>query len=121
MAEKIFCISVRQPWALAIARYGKRIENREWSTKYRGVIFIHATLYRPRQDEIDYVSLLAGKKIKFEDLEFGKVIAIAKLTGVITESRSKWFAGPYGFVLEDIEEIHPITVRGKLRIFEAKI
>ncbi len=35
-------ISVRQPWAEAIIRGGKNVENRSWMTKYRGLIAIHA-------------------------------------------------------------------------------
>jgi hypothetical protein len=35
-------ITVQQPWAAAIARYGKDVENRTWFTRYRGLIAIHA-------------------------------------------------------------------------------
>ncbi|MFB4265356.1 ASCH domain-containing protein [Nonomuraea sp. GTA35] len=35
-------LSVRQPWAWAIAHGGKTIENRTWSTGYRGPLMIHA-------------------------------------------------------------------------------
>lgn len=36
------CLSVRQPWAWAIIHGGKDIENRNWKTKYRGLVAIHA-------------------------------------------------------------------------------
>lgn len=35
-------VSVRQPWAWAISRAGKDVENRAWSTMYRGELYIHA-------------------------------------------------------------------------------
>ncbi|MEU0468957.1 ASCH domain-containing protein [Amycolatopsis sp. NPDC006131] len=35
-------ITVRQPWAWAIAKGYKPIENRTWSTDHRGLIAIHA-------------------------------------------------------------------------------
>ena len=35
-------ISIRQPWAWAIVHAGKDIENRDWSTRYRGPVCIHA-------------------------------------------------------------------------------
>lgn len=35
-------ISLRQPWAHAVVHFGKTLENRRWSTKYRGPILIHA-------------------------------------------------------------------------------
>jgi hypothetical protein len=37
-------LSVRQPWAWAIARGHKAIENRNWDTAYRGQLAIHASL-----------------------------------------------------------------------------
>jgi hypothetical protein len=35
-------LTVRQPWAWAIAHAGKTVENRSWSTSYRGLLAIHA-------------------------------------------------------------------------------
>lgn len=32
-------LSIQQPWAWAIAAGHKRVENRSWSTRYRGVVF----------------------------------------------------------------------------------
>ena len=37
-------LTVRQPWATAIIRYGKDVENRTWMTDYRGRVWIHAGL-----------------------------------------------------------------------------
>ncbi|MBS1725398.1 MAG: ASCH domain-containing protein [Armatimonadetes bacterium] len=34
--------SVRQPWAWALIHGGKDVENRSWSTNYRGLLAIHA-------------------------------------------------------------------------------
>ena len=35
-------LSVRQPWAWAIIHGGKDVENRNWRTKFRGRLAIHA-------------------------------------------------------------------------------
>lgn len=35
-------ITVKQPWAAAIAALGKDVENRSWTTNYRGRLAIHA-------------------------------------------------------------------------------
>jgi len=35
-------LSICQPWAHAIVFMTKRIENRSWSTPYRGPLLIHA-------------------------------------------------------------------------------
>lgn len=37
-------LSVRQPWAWAIARGHKGVENRSWTTAYRGPLLIHASM-----------------------------------------------------------------------------
>jgi hypothetical protein len=36
-------LSVRQPWAALIVSGHKDIENRTWSTRYRGPVLIHAS------------------------------------------------------------------------------
>ena len=41
--ETIRCLSVKQPYASAIASGEKKIEYRTWSTEYRGDILIHAS------------------------------------------------------------------------------
>jgi hypothetical protein len=51
-------LTIRQPWADAIAHQTKRTENRTWKTAYRGLVLIHAgaahdpraAIYGPRPD-----------------------------------------------------------------------
>lgn len=45
-------LTVRQPWAWAIARGHKNVENRGWSTTHRGPLAIHAAL-RPDDAGVD--------------------------------------------------------------------
>ncbi len=40
--ESVRCLSVRRPWANLIVAGPKRIENRTWTTDYRGLVVIHA-------------------------------------------------------------------------------
>lgn len=35
-------LSIRQPWAWAILHAGKRVENRTWSSSFRGTFLLHA-------------------------------------------------------------------------------
>lgn len=42
MVTDIRALTVRRPWADLIAHHGKRVENRSWSTSYRGRLLIHA-------------------------------------------------------------------------------
>jgi hypothetical protein len=41
-------LSLRQPWAEVVLRFGKRIENRRWNTAFRGVFLIHASSASPK-------------------------------------------------------------------------
>ncbi|MFI6603744.1 hypothetical protein ACIBHX_46575 [Nonomuraea sp. NPDC050536] len=41
-SRQLWALTVRQPWAWALAWGGKNIENRSWTTSYRGWIAIHA-------------------------------------------------------------------------------
>lgn len=36
-------LSLKQPWAWAVATGRKKVENRSWSTPYRGTVYIHAS------------------------------------------------------------------------------
>ncbi|MDR0475572.1 MAG: ASCH domain-containing protein [Treponema sp.] len=41
---KIKALTIKSPWAQSIIRSGKEIENRSWSTSYRGPLLIHVSL-----------------------------------------------------------------------------
>ena len=41
-AEELPVLTIRQPWAWAIMDGRKRVENRFWSTPYRGWMLVHA-------------------------------------------------------------------------------
>jgi hypothetical protein len=38
------CLSMHQPWASLLVMGFKRFEGREWSTKFRGPLWIHSTI-----------------------------------------------------------------------------
>jgi hypothetical protein len=85
-------ISLWQPWATAIAVGSKRIETRDWSTAYRGLIAIHAAK-RLRKEELlrfgscwNWCGALAplGKRMGdrqylWDLLPFGAIVATARL------------------------------------------
>ncbi len=48
--EWSYVLSLWQPWATLWVIGAKRIETRDWRTKYRGEIYIHATAGVPRDD-----------------------------------------------------------------------
>jgi hypothetical protein len=54
-------LSGRQPWWWAILHAGKAVENRVWSTKYRGPILLHAALGCTRLEYADAVSWMVSR------------------------------------------------------------
>ena len=59
-APRRIALSVRQPWAWALLFGGKDVENRTWSTRHRGRIWIHASK-REIADDVDYAVQLVAK------------------------------------------------------------
>jgi hypothetical protein len=90
-------ISVHHPWALAVARFGKDVENRGWATRHRGPIAIHATLeWDPTGEQnllvqtgwINYCKTLPDDNVVRVPLDqdslwitYGAVVAVADLIG----------------------------------------
>jgi len=72
----------------------KNIENRSWPTNYRGPVLIHASLKIDKQPCVDH-------GLDPTKLETGGVVGIAKIVDCVTTHRSRWFEGPYGFVLKN--------------------
>ena len=121
-------ITIKQPWASLIAKGYKEYEFRTWKTKYRGDILIHAGKSMNKE---------AIRRFESYHLDYsvGKIIAKARLTDCIEVddkfrkeviprnplvykgiSDTKWQG--YGFKLENVEEIDPIEVNGKLSLWD---
>jgi len=120
-------ISIRQPWAWAIIYLGKNIENRNWPTRFRGTVAVHAsgTMTRQGYELAQHFILKAtegrGKRLRVappEKLPYGAIIGLADIVDCVTESDSPWFVGEHGFVLKNRKRIlEPITYRGALGLW----
>jgi hypothetical protein len=122
-------LSIRQPWAHLIVHEGKTIENRSWSTRYRGPLLIHAAKgmtdaeFRDAMDFVDTAFPLEKldrivRRARASNAPRGGIIGRATLVDVITQSDSPWFFGPFGFVLEDIQPLPFRPYKGALGFFE---
>lgn len=144
MAKGLFtfhgkALSVRQPWASAIAFTDKDVENREWKTTYRGPIAIHAGLHGDPDDLDRRIRAVRGgekrtildwinrgrkqrglKPYEPDDFPFGKIVAIAMLVDCVEKSSSPWFGGKWGWVLQGVIPIEPITCKGRLGLWTCK-
>lgn len=110
-------LSIRQPWAWAVAAGHKQIENRTRSVSYRGPLAIHAARILATRDAFERCAALAGTPIP-DNLATGAVIAVCQLFEVVTASHDPWFTGPHGFVLIDVVPIPPVPCRGFITLFE---
>ncbi|SNS53603.1 hypothetical protein SAMN06295912_108135 [Sphingomonas laterariae] len=119
-------LSVRQPWAFSILFGGKEIENRNWSTRYRGPLALHAAKGMTN-DEFDAWQLflsvqgLRGDWLTSKtmaDLQRGGVVGMVDLVDCVNAHPSRWFQGPYGFVLANPRPVAFIPCAGKLGFFD---
>lgn len=116
-------LSVRQPWPYFMEHYGKDIENRNWSTKVRGRVLIHASKGMTRQeyeDAMDFAFLDCGvANVGFDQdsLLRGGIVGSVEIVDCVQESDSPWFMGPNGLVLRDYRTLPFFPCRGALGLF----
>ena len=123
-----FCLSVRQPWAWLIIHAGKDIENRTWPTRFRGRVMIHASKGMTRmeyEDAMNWVVLnsrlpLGFHEPKFKELQRGGIIGETEIEDCVTESKSPWFMGAYGFVLRNSKPLPFEPCKGALGFFKVQ-
>lgn len=126
-------LSIRQPWAWAIVHAGKDIENRDWPTRYRGPIAIHAAKGMTKAEYDDANSFIGtvlptpsnewltrwhGVCAAPYRLDRGGIIGVAEIADCVTDSESPWFFGRYGFVLRNMRPVPFIPVKGALGLFD---
>lgn len=100
-------LTVIQPWAYAIARCGKSIENRNWGTSYRGPLLIHAGASRT------WFTASAVSDIALICPEFPRDLAVA--TAMVQKSGGE--VGGYSAVVavaELADVVHPADAWKKL-------
>jgi hypothetical protein len=126
-------ISVRAPWWWCILHAGKTHENRDWSTNFRGTVYLHASKFW-RIDEIsddwDDIKHIASEtsvvvpRMGKEETEAmrdagGCIVGTIDIVGCVNASNSPWFFGKYGFVLANpIAFERPIPFKGALMFFD---
>jgi len=117
-----YCLSVRQPWAWAIAEGGKDIENRDWETGFRGRVGLHVSKTNDPAAYVNFQELrerMPDIPAAPEGLPVGAIIGSIEIVDCVTESFSPWFFGPFGFVLQGYRALpEPMPCRGQLKFFK---
>lgn len=123
-------LTICQPYAELIARGMKLVENREWSTNYRGLLYIHAGKSREWLDGATDEDL----RLEFgRDIEFGAIVAVASLADCIhidkvgrgmAAQRWPWLAehehtnGTWCWVLANVRRVKPVPWKGAQGLWE---
>lgn len=120
-------LTLKEPWASLIAARIKTIETRSWKTNYRGEIYIHTGLKKvpvPHEVVEDYQQLnsMPGyiiAKCNLTDCIYmdEDYIESVKNKGLKNYVCGHYEVGRYAWVLEDVEYIYPIQVRGRLGLW----
>lgn len=123
-------LSIRQPWAYLIVHAAKDVENREWPTRVRGRVLIHASKEMTKADYQAcalFCSSLPEGAIppdfwfpSFEQLkpQCGGIVGVMNIGDCVKESESPWFCGPYGFVIDGAAEMTFQPCKGRLGFFQ---
>ena len=121
-------LSVRQPWAWLIVNGWKNIENREWPTRFRGRVLIHASRGMTRDEYDSCITFVAGFAPSLwpqipcvAELERGGIIGETTILDCVTYHDSDWFCGSYGFVLADSHPLPFRPLKGALGFFEVPL
>lgn len=133
----MMALSIRQPWASLIIRAGKNIENRDWPTRMRGRVLVHAAKGMTRAEHADALAFavaaircdphnadattrttLGSLGFAFDDLERGGIVGSVEIVDCVKASASPWFVGSYGFVLREPRPLPFVPWRGRLGFFE---
>jgi hypothetical protein len=149
MNEPIFALSIKQPWAWLICKGFKDIENRDWfigrkvasgAVNFRiqlpQIIYVHAGKKVDSESWChieDYPENYGLDREEFAQSDFyqkqqniidgcGAIIGEVTITGCVTESKSPWFTGKYGFTLTDpVLYSKPVLCKGQLGFFKPDI
>jgi hypothetical protein len=124
-------LSVRQPFAWAIFHAGMDVDNRDWPTRQRGRVLIHATATLRQEDYSTFqracgdpedwlcqVITSGGGLPDKKDPPRGGIVGEVEIADCVTEHPSLWFTGPYGFVLRNARMLPFEPVSGSLRFFD---
>jgi ASCH domain len=111
-------LTIRQPFADLIAHADKRIENRTWTTSYRGPVLIHAakTVNQAARQHDPMAAVVRGLQ-----LDLGAVVAVAQITDCHAPDGpcTPWsITGMHHWVLDDVTALaQPVPCQGRLGLW----
>lgn len=116
----LMALTIHRPWSDLIAAGHKRVENRTWTTAYRGLIAIHAG--RAYDDTAAATAAASGHEVPPTHLSPNGIVAVARLVDVHhggpqacgPPCQPYGVPGHYHWVLDEIRRLpEPIWARGR--------
>ena len=116
-------LSIKEPWASLIMNGTKKIETRSWKTKYRGEIYIHASLSKAKITKPEVYELIKDMNII---CECNLVDCIYMTDEYVNDMKINHYeeyicghyeVGRYAWIVEDVKVIEPIEAKGKLGLW----
>jgi len=123
VVQRAVALSIRQPWAWLIVNGYKDIENRDWTTKFRGRFLVHASKGMTRQEYDQCLEYCQSNPCgfvplpDFDKLERGGIVGDVELVDCVNDHPSFWFNGEYGFVLQCARVLPFVPLKGMLGFF----
>lgn len=133
----MLALSIRQPWASLIMKARKDVENRNWPTKVRGRILVHAAKGMTRDEHEDAIEFAVGAirtdprnvgapkrttlrelGFAYEDLARGGIVGSVEIVDCVRVCASPWFMGEFGFLLRDPKPLPFTPWKGQLGFFD---
>lgn len=135
-------ISIRQPWTWAILHAHKSIENRTWSTSYRGPILLHAAKGCTVNEYEDAITWMYVSRViqdskcvpPLKSMQRGGIVGRARIVDVVPPcggiggrcqcsaalsfGRSWHMPEQFGFVLADVEPLPFTPWKGAVGLFD---
>ena len=120
-------LSVRQPWAWAILRAGKDVENRSAAALRHmriepfSSIALHASKGMTRDEYEEAAEFMATLGVVCPApnlLPRGGIVGAFEVEGVVSASASPWFFGPRGIALKRARACEFVAARGALGLFD---
>lgn len=124
-------LSIKEPFATLIKDKKKFIETRSWKAKYRGELYIHASISKISKSVTDRKELMA--LVNDSEMNYGKIICKCNLVDCtymdedfvnkIKNNHQEYICGEYkvgryAWILDNIEPLDkPILAKGSLSIW----
>ncbi len=116
--RRVKVISIREPWITAMLLHGKRCENRNKNSHYRGKLYLHAS---QKYDREGHAWLVEQGYILPQGIKTGGLKATVNMTNcvkVTKEMREQdpFAFGPYALIFEDVKAFRFLPCKGQLAI-----